>query len=280
MKQTLKSIIPNSLWSLTRDSYDAILRLPELPSAYLHPWRRGSIAQLKSMKNMYKGERAFIIGNGPSLKQTDLSKLKNEFTFGLNRIYLMFPELGFSTTYLVSINDLVIEQCAQEMAELTLPKFFAWRSHKHFTNFQLSTFNPSTTLGASLPIFLYTSYTGPGFSRDVSGRVWEGATVTNVALQLAFHMGFEQVILIGVDHNFASKGEANKMVVSTGDDPNHFSPAYFGKGFRWQLPDLDMSEVGYRFAREAYERAGRNVIDATVGGKLTIFPKADYTSLF
>jgi hypothetical protein len=33
-------------------------------------------------------------------------------------------------------------------------------------------------------------------------------------------------------------------------------------------------------ARKAYEKAGRQVLDATVGGKLTIFPKVDYTSLF
>jgi uncharacterized Rossmann fold enzyme len=272
MKQTLKSIVPSFLWSSLRDTYDAIQRLPELPSAYLHPWRRESIARLKSLKDIHKGQRAFIIGNGPSLKNTDLAKLKNEFTFGLNRIYLMFPELGFSTTYLVSINDLVIEQCASEMAALNLPKFLAWRSHRHFQNLQPSTFN--------LPTFLYTTYTGPRFSTDVTGRVWEGATVTNVALQLAFHMGFDQVILIGVDHSFSTKGPANTTVTSSGDDLNHFSPAYFGKGFRWQLPDLDTSEIGYRFAKQAYESAGRSVIDATVGGKLTIFPKADYNSLF
>ncbi|HNO30912.1 MAG TPA: hypothetical protein PKI78_03930, partial [Anaerolineales bacterium] len=104
--------------------------------------------------------------------------------------------------------------------------------------------------------------------------------VTTFALQIAFHMGFEKVILIGVDHNFTSKGDANKTVTSEGDDPNHFMPNYFGKGVKWQLPDLDTSEVGYIMAREAYRRAGREVIDATVGGKLTIFPKVDYNSLF
>jgi hypothetical protein len=114
----------------------------------------------------------------------------------------------------------------------------------------------------------------------VRGRVWEGATVTNLALQLAFHMGIEQAILIGVDHDFASKGDANKTVVSEGDDPNHFMPNYFGKGVKWQLPDLDTSEVGYLMAREGYRKAGREVLDATVGGKLTVFPKVDYNSLF
>jgi len=93
-------------------------------------------------------------------------------------------------------------------------------------------------------------------------------------------MGFQQVILIGVDHNFTSKGEATKTVVSDGDDPNHFMPNYFGKGVRWQLPDLDTSEIGYILAREAYRKAGCEVLDATVGGKLTIFPKVDYASLF
>jgi hypothetical protein len=154
---------------------------------------------------------------------------------------------------------------------LPMPRFLAWRSHHHF---------PASLSLSDIPTFLYTSYTGPRFSQDVRGRVWEGATVTNVALQIAFHMGFQQVILIGVDHNFTSKGEANKTVTSQGDDPNHFMPNYFGKGVKWQLPDLYTSEVGYIMAREAYRKAGREVLDATVDGKLTVFPKVDYNSLF
>jgi hypothetical protein len=251
-----------------RNTYDAVRRVPQLPAAYLHPWRRESIRRLAALKDVHKGQRAFIIGNGPSLKQTDLTKLKNEFTFGMNRIYLLFPELGFSTTYFCSINDLVIEQFSDDILALPMPKFLAWRSHRHF--------DPQLPIN-QLPTFVYTTYTGPRFTSDVRGRVWEGATVTNLALQLAFHMGFEQVVL---DHNFTSKGEANKIVISQGDDPNHVSPNYFGKGIRWQLPDLDTSEIGYALARDAYQKAGREVLDATVGGKLTIFPKADYNSLF
>jgi hypothetical protein len=269
--------LPASLLQTVKNTYDAIRRLPQVPAAYLHPWRRESIRRLAALKDKHTGQRAFIIGNGPSLKQTDLSKLKNEFTFGMNRIYLMFPELGFTTTYLCVVNDLVIEQTALDLAALNLPKFIAWRSHRHFDNLLPSAFRfPSS----AFPTFLYTSYTTPKFSKDVRGRVWEGATVTNVTLQLAFHMGFQQVILIGVDHNYTAAGRPNTTVTSQGDDPNHFSPAYFGKGFRWQLPDLETSEMGYHMARQSYEAAGREVLDATVGGKLTIFPKVDYNSLF
>ncbi len=288
MKQTLKSAVPAPAWNFLRETYQSLRRVPELPAAYLHPWRRESIRRLAGLKDIHKGRRAFVIANGPSLKQTDLSKLRNEFTFGMNRIYLMFPELGFSTTYLTVVNDLVIEQTVNDLLALEIPKFLSWRSRHHFANLQ--PFDPSTSSGHrfaqgkpstfNLPTFLYTTYQSPKFSTDVRGRVWEGATVTNVTLQLAFHMGFQQVILIGVDHNYTATGKPNTTVVSQGDDPNHFSPAYFGKGFRWQLPDLETSEMGYRMARKAYEDAGREVLDATLGGKLTIFRKVDYDSLF
>ncbi len=267
VKSGLKKLIPDAWVPGIASAYDGLRRLPELPAAYLHPWRRESMRHLAAMKDIHKGERCFIIGNGPSLKETDLSLLKNEKTMGMNRIYMLFDELGFKTTYLLSINDLVIEQCAGDFLALDVPRFFAWRSRQWL--------RPQPDLH-----FLYTSYTGPGFSTDITRRLWEGATVTNIALQVAYYLGFTEVILIGVDHSFVSQGKPNTTVVSTGDDPNHFSGAYFGKGFRWQLPDLETSEIGYRMAREAYEKAGRRVLDATIGGKLQIFDKAEYKRLF
>jgi hypothetical protein len=41
-----------------------------------------------------------------------------------------------------------------------------------------------------------------------------------------------------------------------------------------------MSERAYTMAREAYVAAGGSIVDATVGGKLTIFPKVDFATLF
>ncbi len=268
IKQIAKQIIPAPGWRILQKSYSGLMHLPDLPGVFFHPWRRESMERLAALKDIHKGKRAFIIGNGPSLKKTDLSKLKGEFTFGLNRIYLMFPALGFGTTYYVSVNELVIEQCTRDISSLSMPKFLSWRSHRFFPDGPL----PAT--------FLYTTYDNPGFARDVRGRVWESATVTYVALQLAYHMGFEQVILVGVDHNGSVPGKANSTVVLKGDDPNHFDPRYFGGGFRWQLPDFETSEIGYKLARQVYEAAGRKVMDATIEGKLTVFPKVEFESLF
>jgi hypothetical protein len=99
-------------------------------------------------------------------------------------------------------------------------------------------------------------------------------------MQIAYYLGFGKVILIGVDHSFATKGSPNTQVVSQSDDPNHFDPQYFGKGFRWQLPDLENSELAYRIAKCQFERDNREIVDATIGGRLQVFPKVDYRTLF
>ncbi len=232
------------------------------------PDGRKSLRHLQELRNSQRGKRCFILGNGPSLRQTNLNLLRGEITFGLNRIYLLFPEMGFSTTYLVSVNRLVLEQCAEEIFSLPTIKFVPWSSRKYIH------------LPVEKRIFLNTTCLRPGFARDARRPIWAGATVTFVALQLAYHMGFEKVILIGVDHSFVTPGAPHTTVISAGDDPNHFSPNYFGKGFRWQLPDLATSEIAYRMARQAFEQDGRRVLDATIGGKLTVFEKVDYNALF
>jgi hypothetical protein len=250
-----------------KNAWDSLNRIPETKTATFHPWRRESNKRLCVYSDRFAGKQCFIIGNGPSLRKTDMKKLKDEFTFGMNRIFLMYPELGFTTSFLVSVNDLVIEQSQNEIRELEIPVFVSWRARKWLP--------PQKNIH-----YLHTTYTGKKFAVDATKRMWEGATVTYTCLQLAFYMGFSQAILIGVDHSFSTKGKPNTTIVSKGDDQNHFHPKYFGNGFKWQLPDLNTSEVGYRLAKEIYQENGREIVDATIGGKLDIFPKVNYESLF
>ena len=267
LKEKFRELIPDELWQAAGQGWDGLKRLPADIEAVTHPLRLESIKKLKALKDTHQGERCVIIGNGPSLNKMDIQKIRQEITFGMNRIYLAWEEWGFRTSYFLSINDLVIEQCAEDIQALDLPKFISWRSHRWL--------EPKQDLH-----FLYTTYTGPKFTSDVCKRVWEGATVTYVALQLAYHMGFSTVVLIGVDHSFVSEGKPNQTIVSQGDDPNHFSPGYFGKGFRWQLPDLETSELAYQIAQQAYLADGRQILDATIGGQLTVFPKVDFDTYF
>jgi hypothetical protein len=242
--------------------YDALI----WPRWYFDPRHKHDRARLEALHNKHQGERCFIFGNGPSLNQMDLTPLAGEITFGLNRIYLLFDEVGFATTYHVTINRLVIKQCYDEIMAIPSTKFMNWQGARHLVSVET-------------PVTLLRTLADWQFSTDPTRGVWQGATVTFVAMQLAYYMGFAQVILIGVDHSFATKGDPHKVVTSRGDDPNHFAPNYFGKGFKWQLPDLETSEIAYAIARDAFARDGREIVDATVGGKLQVFRKVDYQTM-
>jgi len=256
------------MWRKSRKSLRAwrLEQALNLSYRFTREGRRSRVA-LARLRDSASG-RCVIIGNGPSLNRTDLSLIKGIPTFGLNRGYLLFERLGGPTTYLVSVNRYVLEQSADDMLASACPKFFNWRHRGYIP------------AGRDDVIYLHTSHT-PRFSTDLARTTpWEGATVTFVAMQLAYHLGYRDVVLIGVDHSFSTTGPAHQLVTSGGTDPNHFDPNYFGKGYRWQLPDLEMSERAYGLAKTAFEAVGGRVVDATVDGKLTVFPKADFGSLF
>lgn len=196
----------------------------------------------------------------------NLEPLSSEHTFGANRIYLMFERLGFATSFLTCTNHLVWEQFGSEMLAQSSVTFVPWHERdivapgkdRYFIRLV-----PRLAFRSDLP---HTGLAG-------------GATVTFANLQLAYFLGFRTAVLIGVDHFFQTTGEANATVIGGESDPNHFDPSYFSAGVRWQLPDLEGSEQVYRAAKAAWENDGRRILDATVDGKLNVFPKVSYEQI-
>lgn len=233
-------------------------RIAHVPARF-NPKFRASLATLQRLKDAHKGETCVIIGNGPSLAREDLRPLTEVKTFCLNRGYLKWREQGLTPSYLVAVNDLVIEQFHGELADAGCPLFVPWRHQALFDS-------------CPHAIFLEMRW-HKRFFTDPRQGVWSGATVTFASMQLAYHMGFTRVLLIGVDHAFKDRGPAHLEVKQAAGDANHFSPDYFGPGTRWNLPDLEQSELSYRMAKTVYERDGRQIIDCTRGGKLEVFRK-------
>lgn len=251
MSRRLQSIPHVLAWKYSKTSYDNNTFL----STYI---------------GRHFGERCFILANGPSLSEMDLSLLENEITFGLNRIYLMFDQLRFHPTYYICVNELVLDQFHDDIRSLTMPKFINWNRRNLFRANKNATGFVNLSLGLS-----------DHFCQNMTQLLYSGGTVTYVALQIAFSMGFSEVIIIGLDHSFADKGTPNKVEIRASEtDVNHFHPNYFPKGSKWQLPDLRRSEIAYHIAKVAYENDGRKIIDATVNGKCDVFEKQNYSSLF
>ena len=97
-----------------------------------------------------------------------------------------------------------------------------------------------------------------------------------INLQLAYWMGFERVLLVGMDFSYQIPSDAKvngNIIVSQSDDHNHFDPRYFGAGKTWKDPKLSRVLQNYRLAKEVFETDGRQILNCTVGGALEIFER-------
>lgn len=245
---------------LQRAARDWIERTDNAP---FHEWKQVHAPRLRQFADCHRDEDCFIIGNGPSLNKMDLAPLRDHHTIGMNKIFLIFDRVDLNLSYHACANKLVIEQSAREFEQLSCPSFVAFKE-------------TDGAFPSGDNIFpIWTDAPPVQFATSLTRPLFEGWTVTYVALQIAYAMGFRRVFLIGVDHNFQAQGKPNEKQVLQGDDVNHFAPNYFG-GKEWNLPDLEGSELAYRVAKFMYERADRQICDATVDGKLTIFPKITF----
>ena len=48
----------------------------------------------------------------------------------------------------------------------------------------------------------------------------------------------------------------------------------------WDAPDYETEEFAYKLARKEFEKSGRKIYDATIGGKLNVFEKVNFDELF
>lgn len=215
--------------------------------------------EIKKWHNRYVGAKAVIVCNGPSLLKSDLSLLSGVFTFGLNKINLLYEKSDFRPSCIVATADPVIEQNA-EFFNSTTTTLFLRNTGKRWVQPRNNT------------IFFHIADQYK-FARDCSISLFGGGTVTFSAMQLAYHMGFKEVALIGADHSYSRSGPSGELVSAGKTDPDHFDPSYFSGGVNWQLPEMFLWDFSYSLAKEIYELSGRKIINATEGGKLEIFPR-------
>jgi glycosyltransferase involved in cell wall biosynthesis/SAM-dependent methyltransferase len=261
---------------------------------------RRSAAQrdLSVFRDIHTGGRCFVFGNGPSLNQMELDRFTGEFTFCSNAIFLLFSKISWRPTYYACVDSRVLPDRAAEIMnmrrenppmKLFVPQRIPDHQQKDVSydvtdiitpDAQTWYFNQVKAGWNNLPF--------SAFSPRPWEFVYEPMTVTITILQLAMMMGFESIYLVGCDTNYvvpeSVKKEAgayatlgNIFYTSTAnDDPNHFDPSYFGSGRKWHYPQVDNMIRHYEVARIAAQKLGVKIFNATLGGKLEVFPRVDY----
>ncbi len=277
--------ISNSIFNLIRNTAIKYMSKDRVNYKLLERqafFRFSSKGELRKLRNKFKGQRCFIVGNGTSLNKCDLTLLENEYSFAVNGIFYKTNEMGYKPTFYVVEDYHVMHDNLEEIKAYETEYRFFPTNYKHlFGNVGKNTlfFNMNTGYYQETS----PNFGIPRFSADCSNEVYCGQSVTMMNLQLAHYLGFKEVYLIGMDfsYNIPDSAEVDKTVItSTEDDENHFHPDYFGKGKKWHDPQLDKVLNSYKMMKLVYESSDRSIYNATVGGKLEVFERVDYESLF
>ena len=225
---------------------------------------RSTCHQLKKFKNIHKGARCFIIGTGPSLTTEDLELLKDEICFGSNRIFEIYPRTSWRPTYYINQDYPLLKKYVNEINELKPRAVFLpidvkpSYGHNPLANFFVLRYNDF--------------YPGDAdFSENLHHYMGQGFTVTYGAIQMARYMGFSEVYLLGIDHNYSiSLNEKGIPVMNEGVQDYFQGSKASNKGL--DLPRVVESTVAYMTARKYADRhPGFTVYNATRGGKLEAF---------
>lgn len=233
-----------------------------------------NVRKLNSFNKIHTDRRCFIIGNGPSLRVDDLKRLKGEITFGANKIYLAFDKTDWRPTYYMVIDSLVAKQDYEEINALRgFPKFIP--------SFAIEKWGIPFDDSIYFKYLYYQSYPKPpDFSENPIYGIFAGATVIYCIIQLAFFMDFKEIYLIGMDFNFKEPTTTQDGILVYEGETNHFHKQYRKPGEMWHKPRLHEQAEAFQTALEKANSTGRKIFNATRGGKLNIFPRKDFDSLF
>ena len=241
-------------------------------------FKSGRVA-IQKYKNFYDGQRCFIIGNGPSLTIKDLEKLKafGEISIASNSIYNLFPNTEWRPTIYTVHDFQEIKKTREKISAVkTELKIVARSASGRIYN-----------IDEAILLRLIEPKRGGYFSDDISKCVYDGGTVTYVSLQCAVYMGFKEIILLGVDHSFAREQTKDGKMIINNKIKNHFqnyqTDDFWGNGQKDEeavVFPLDFATDAFITARHYADEHGVRILNATRGGKLEVFERVDFDTLF
>ena len=244
------------------------------------------VESIKKFENAYQGQKIFLLGNGPSLSVKDLELLqKNKIkTFACNFINKLFDKTNWRPDF----------YCVQESSVVLLNKNFIVEHHTNIVKFIKSMVNTkyaNTFAGCRDMDYLHFfnhSDVRERFSFDASKLVHEGFTVMYSMLQLAVYMGFREIYLLGVENTQPPFVHTSNFIESNAHfyeeseeeleerrkimNPHPISD-------NWDLYQKNLNFY-YGLAKKSAATVGVKIFNATRGGKLEVFERVDFDSLF
>ena len=219
----------------------------------------------EQIKNSHQGERCFIIGNGPSLRMSDLEMLKEEYCFGVNQIFFAFNKTSWRPSAYLTVNVEVFLDYQEDIDGLNCAlKLIDSKALDYGVQIDNALYLKHGTFAQGEPLF----------SEDISRYYYNGGTVTYTAMQAAVYMGFKQIYLTGVDNNYSLVKKKSGITIRN-DIQDHFYTDGEDKktASLYTITDVDQLTQSFTLARDYADAHGIEIYNATRGGMLEVFPR-------
>lgn len=236
------------------------------------------------LKDKYKGQRVFLIGNGPSLNKTPLYLLKNEKVMCFNRFHLMLEKVNWKPDFYTIVDNLVLDDLLNEFDNVLNNSDEVFIPSVHI---QGDVFVPRIKKNKKVN-WIKNYIVGSGFSTNLP-NVYGGGTVIFEGFQLLRHLGFSEIIMVGVDMNYqihnsvkSIKKKSRNVQSLSDNDPNHFDPRYFGKGKKYHQPEAHVIQNilnNLKLLSQITDQLNVKIINAGYDSKVDYFPRADYIDI-
>lgn len=232
------------------------------------------VEAIKKFHNIHDGESCFVIGNGPSLSKNDLDMIykANMKAFGCNSIYKAYNKTKWRPDYYVVVDVNGIEMAKDDLQYISDNCIYLFSRSNGRLRYCVDKYK-NIRLFKSV---FSESEENFSFSDDCSEHLFIGHTVTYAMLQLAVYMGFKKIYLLGIDHQYATQ------FVNGIEEKNNV------KNYSSLLEEddvggfylIDKTTLAYRAARKYADEHGIHIYNATRGGKLEVFERVDFDTIF
>ena len=249
----------------------------------------------KRYYNSHTGERCFILGNGPSLKDVNLGLLENEFTFTVNNFSLVEgyekvkPNVHLWIDY--SFYEMRNDQKYDHDELMTNYKRISELNPICFMVDVAYDFVKKYDLDKILNVN-YFSVIDPLDSKvrsqfDLSRAISPYSTVVQYAVSIAVYMGFKEIYLLGCDStnivsiiNSAMNIRSENMHAYKNDDVNERYKELLN---HWSMSDVFYDQYvlfeGYKTLKDECDKRGVKLINCSSKTLINELPRKSLTEV-
>jgi len=214
-----------------------------------------SSKKILELKDKFKNETCFILGQGPSFNDFNKDLLKNKFTFIFGNHFNSINFNQFTPTFYIENDELILNEYANRINNLKVDYLFLPNRYKktlkkeerpfYFFNEDFTYFN-----------YFDKNFQKIKFSKSIDKKFYISTSTLFLTLQLAYYLGFKKVYLLGIDLNYETEN------ITINRDTTK-------EGLKLIIKDFEK-------AKKIFERDNREIINLSKESILKMFKYQEY----